>query len=67
MFIEAKVPVIIGKEVLMDFSLNREMKAVKLRGEVAHATRWRIGVEFSAKEPHFVRRIKELVDKFDDA
>lgn len=60
-FIEAKAPVIIGEEVLMIFSLNREMKAVKLRGEVAHATRWGIGVEFPAREPHFDRQIKELV------
>ena len=60
-FIEAKAPVIIGEEVLMIFSLNREMKAVKLRGEVAHATRWGIGIEFIANGPHFDRQIKNLV------
>ena len=60
-FIEAKAPVIIGEEVLMIFRLNRDVKATKLRGEVAHATRWGIGVEFTAEGPNFDRRIDELV------
>ncbi len=60
-FIEAKAPVIIGEKILMIFSLNRETKAVKLRGEVVHATRWGIGVEFTAKEPRFDRQLKDLL------
>lgn len=60
-FIQAKAPVIIGEEVLMVFSLNRETEAVKLRGAVVHATRWGIGVEFTAKEPHFDRQLKDLL------
>jgi hypothetical protein len=62
-FIEAKVPVIIGEELLMVFSLNRHSKPFKLRGEVVHATRWGIGVEFTASESQFDRQIKELVRK----
>ena len=62
-FIEAKAPIIIGEEVVMIFRLNRDLKPVKLRGEVAHATRWGIGVEFTSKEPHFDRKIKDLVQQ----
>lgn len=62
-FIEAKAPVIIGDQVLMVFRLNPNLKAVKLRGEVAHATRWGFGVEFAANGPHFDKLIGDLIQK----
>jgi hypothetical protein len=62
-FIEARAPVIIGEEVLMVFRLDPDVKAVKLRGEVAHATRWGIGVEFTSKEPQFNLMIANLIQR----
>jgi hypothetical protein len=62
-FIEAKAPVMISEEVLMVFKVNQNSAAVKLRGEIAHATRWGIGVEFIAKGPHFDKMISNLIQK----
>jgi len=52
-FIQAQAPIMIGEEVLMVFKVNRNSKAVKLRGEIAHATRWGMGVEFTEKGSRF--------------
>jgi len=62
-FIEAQAPIMIGEEVLMVFKVNRESKAVKLRGEIAHATRWGIGVEFIAKGPQFDQHIRDIIQR----
>ena len=60
-FIEARAPIMIDEEVLMVFKVGRDAKAVKLKGEIAHATRWGIGVEFTAKGPHFDKKIGEII------
>ena len=60
-FIESQAPIIIGEAVLMVFKVNRESNAVKLKGEIAHATRWGIGVEFTAKGPRFEQQIINLI------
>lgn len=62
-FIEAQAPIMIGEEVLMIFKINRTSKAVKLKGEIAHATRWGVGVEFTAKGPNFDRQIMNLIQR----
>jgi Tfp pilus assembly protein PilZ len=61
LFISAKAPIVIGEEVLMVFKVNRDAKAVKLKGEIAHATRWGIGVEFTATGPNFEQFIGDLI------
>ena len=60
-FIESQAPIIIGDAVLMVFKINPNSNAVKLKGEIAHATRWGIGVEFTAKGPNFEQRITNLI------
>jgi Tfp pilus assembly protein PilZ len=60
-FISAKAPIVIGEEVLMVFKVSRDAKDVKLRGEIAHATRWGIGVEFTATGPQFDQQINDLI------
>ena len=62
-FIKSQAPIIIGEAVLMVFKVNRDSKAVKLKGEIAHATRWGIGVEFTAKGPRFEQRIMNLIQR----
>ena len=62
-FISARAPVIIGEEVLMVFKVNKDAKSVKLKGEVAHATRWGIGIEFAEKGLNFERMIDNLIQQ----
>ena len=38
-------------------------KKVKLKGEIAHATRWGIGVEFIAKGPQFDQEIRSIIQR----
>jgi hypothetical protein len=60
-FIEAKAPIMIGEEVLMVFKVNGNSADVKLRGEIAHATRWGIGIEFIPNGPDFDEMIGALI------
>lgn len=62
-FISAKAPIVIGEEVLMVFKVHRNEEPVKLKGEIAHATRWGIGVEFTGTGPEFDREIIDLIDR----
>jgi len=62
-FISARAPVIIGEDVLMVFKVNKDAKSVKLKGEVAHATRWGIGIEFAEKGLNFERMIDNLIQQ----
>ena len=62
-FIEAKAPVMIGEEVLMVFKVSRDAKSVKFKGEVAHATRWGIGIEFSDKGLKFNQILDNLIQQ----
>jgi hypothetical protein len=54
---------VIGEEVLMVFKLKRDSKATKLRGEIAHATRWGIGIEFTEKGPQFDEVIRVIIQR----
>jgi hypothetical protein len=60
-FISAKAPIVIGEEVLMVFKIRRGAEVIKLKGEIAHATRWGIGVEFTATGSHFDQFIIDLI------
>jgi Tfp pilus assembly protein PilZ len=45
-FIETEKPLFVREEILMDFTLKGFNEPLKLKGEVAHATRTGIGVKF---------------------
>jgi len=60
-FISARAPIVIGEEVLMVFKVSKDAIPVKLKGEIAHATRWGIGVEFAEKGPQHDRFIGDLI------
>ena len=60
-FIESQAPIVIGEAVLMVFKVNEDSNAVKLKGEIAHATRWGIGFEFTTSGPHFEQQITNLI------
>ena len=62
-FIDAQAPVVIGEEVLLVFKLKRDLKATKLRGEIALATRGGIGIEFTEKGPQFDEEIRAVIQR----
>jgi Tfp pilus assembly protein PilZ len=62
-FISARAPIVIGEEVLMVFKINKDSEPVKLKGKIAHATRWGIGVWFKATAPHFEKEIVDLINQ----
>jgi len=65
LFIETQRPMLVGDEIVMTFRLEDFDKPLKLRGEIAHATRSGVGVEFRNINPYieemlraFLKRIK---------
>jgi Tfp pilus assembly protein PilZ len=62
-FISARAPVIIGEDVLMVFKVSEAATSVKLKGEVAHATRWGIGIEFAEKGEKFKQMVDNLIQQ----
>lgn len=58
LFIETQRPLIVGDEILMSFRLEGFNKPLKIKGEIAHATRKGVGVEFKEVSPY----IEEMID-----
>ena len=66
LFIETQRPLFVGEEILMTFRLKGFDKPVKIKGEVAHATRAGIGVEFKNTSPYLMQIIGLLIDRMED-
>lgn len=58
LFIETQRPLIVGDEIIMTFRLDGLNKPLKIKGEIAHATRKGVGVEFKDISPY----IEEMID-----
>lgn len=52
LFIETQRPLLIGDEIIMTFRLGGFDKPFKVRGEIAHASRLGVGVEFKDISPY---------------
>jgi Tfp pilus assembly protein PilZ len=52
LFIETRKPLLVGDEIIMTFRLEGFDKPLKIKGEVAHATRFGVGVEFKEISPY---------------
>lgn len=63
LFIETQKPLFVGEEILMTFRLKGFDKPIKIKGEIAHATRAGIGVEFKDNVPFSAEIIALLVDR----
>jgi Tfp pilus assembly protein PilZ len=63
LFIETQGAFIVGDEILMSFKLEGFEKPLKIRGEVAHATRAGVGVEFKDISPYVAEMIEVLVKR----
>jgi Tfp pilus assembly protein PilZ len=46
LFIETRRPLLVGDEIIMTFRMEGFDKPLKVKGEIAHATRAGVGVEF---------------------
>ncbi len=66
LFIETQRPLFVGEEILMTFRLKGFDKPLKIKGEVAHATRAGIGVEFKNTSPYLMQIIGLLIDRMED-
>ena len=58
LFIDTQRPLIVGDEISMTFRLDDFNKPLKIKGEIAHATRQGVGVEFKDISPY----IEEMID-----
>jgi Tfp pilus assembly protein PilZ len=65
-FIETKKPLFAIKDILLDFKLERLNESLKIKGEVAHATRSGIGVEFKDVNSKLADMIEKAVDQTEE-
>ena len=61
LFIETRRPLLVGDEIIMTFRLQGLDKSLKLRGEVAHATRAGVGVEFKNISPYMEELLRTVI------
>jgi Tfp pilus assembly protein PilZ len=63
LFIETQRPLLVGDEIIMTFRLEGFDKSLKVRGEIAHATRLGIGVEFKDINPDTEDILRTLIKR----
>ena len=63
LFIETTKPLIVGERVIMSFNINGYDRPFKIRGEIMHANRLGVGVEFREISPYIADMIGALVDR----
>lgn len=63
LFIETRRPLLVGDDIIMTFRLDGFSKSLKLRGEIAHATRAGVGVEFKDISPHIEEMIRVMLEQ----
>ena len=61
LFIETQRPLIVGDEIIMTFRLEGFNKPLKIKGEIAHATRKGVGVDFKDISPYIEEMINILL------
>jgi Tfp pilus assembly protein PilZ len=63
LFIETARPLFVGERVIMSFNMDGYNRPFKIRGEVMHAKRSGVGVEYRDISPYIADMIGALVDK----
>ena len=58
LFIETQVPLIVGEEIVMSVNAHGYDRPLKLKGQVVHASRMGVGVEYK----EFNRYVAEMID-----
>jgi len=59
--IETQRPLFVGDEIVMAFRLEGFDKPFKVRGEIAHATRSGVGVEFKDISPYIEEMLRNVI------
>lgn len=62
-FIETQRPFIVGEEIIMSFKLEGFERPLKIKGEIAHATREGVGVEFKDLSTYIEEMIEVVVKR----
>ena len=62
-FIEAQKPLLIGEKILMDIQLDGDNKSIRIKGEVANATRVGMGIEFEEVNSNLLKKLGSLLYK----
>ena len=63
LFIETTKPLFVGERVIMSFNMNGYDRPFKIRGEIVHANRLGVGVEYRDISPYIADMIGALVDR----
>ena len=61
-FIETRRPIFVGEEILMDFKIEGVNKALRIEGEVVHASNRGVGIEFKNIDPALSRLLPAIFD-----
>jgi len=63
LFIETQRPLLVGDEILMTFRMEGIDKPIKVKGEIAHATRSGVGVEFKEISPYIEGMLRTVLKR----
>jgi Tfp pilus assembly protein PilZ len=63
LFIETQRPLLVGDEILMTFRMEGIDKPIKVRGEITHATRSGVGVEFKEISPYIEGMLRNVIKR----
>ena len=66
LFIETTKPLFVGERVIMSFNMNGYDRPFKIRGEIVHANRFGVGVEYRQISPYITDMIGTLVERIKD-
>ena len=62
-FIEAPKPLSVGEKFLMDIQLDGDAESIRIKGEVAHASRMGMGIEFGKVSSNLLEKLGYLLYK----
>jgi len=62
-FIESPKPLSVGEKFLMDIQLDGDAESIRIKGEVAHASRMGMGIEFEKVSSNLLEKLGYLLYK----
>ncbi len=65
LFIETRVPLIVGEEILLSFNIHGYDRPLKIKGEVVHASRLGVGVEYREIRHNVAEMIDNIVNRIE--
>ena len=62
-FIETQKPLSVREKILMDIQLDGDDQSIRIKGEVAHANRMGMGIEFEEVSSNLLEKLGNLLYK----